>query len=185
MVDRRVGREIGMDAGNVRYKEGSRNLVHVSFKYGKGVTIGNFCIIEEDVVIGDDVHIGDYVKIPVGSHIGNGCVIGSYVRLGRDCRIGEKVMIKCHAVVSPEVSIGDNSFIGPNAILLHATPDGEHKPSKIGSNCFIGTGVYVNPGVTVGNDIIVGSAAVVTKPIYVRGTYVGVPARLNRTKIRA
>jgi acetyltransferase-like isoleucine patch superfamily enzyme len=76
--------------------------------------------------------------------------------------------------------VGENSFIGPNAILLHMTPQGEHLPTSVGKNCFIGTGVYVNPGASVGDGIVVGTSGVVTKPIEVPGVYVGVPARLIR-----
>ena len=161
------------------YLQGKYNVVDDSFQYGVNFNIGSFCVVEEDVVVGNNVKISDYVKIPKGSRIGDNTTIGSYVRLGKRCKIGNAVVIKCHAVVSPEVVVEDYAFIGPNAILLHATPDGKHRPCKICA-AFIGTGVYVNPGVVVHDKIVVGSGSVVTKTLKVPGVYIGSPARLTR-----
>ena len=169
-----------MANGIPSYLQGKHNIVDDSFSYGTGLNIGNFCIIEEDVVVGSNVKISDYVKIPKGSRIGDNCTIGSYVRLGKRCRLGNAVVVKCHAVVSPDVVVEDYAFIGPNAILLHQTPDGKHRPCRIGKEVFIGTGVYVNPGVVIEEGIVIGSGSVVSKTLKVKGVYLGSPARLTK-----
>lgn len=162
------------------YLKGSGCIIDSSISFGTGLTIGNFCIIEKNVELGNNVKISDYVKIPEGSKIGNDVVIGSYVRLGKRCEIQDRVTIKCHAVISPDVVVCEGAFIGPNVILLHQTPDGKHKPCKVGQDAFIGTGVYVNPGVEVFPEIVIGAGSVVTKTLKEKGVYLGSPARLTR-----
>jgi acetyltransferase-like isoleucine patch superfamily enzyme len=162
---------------------GIHSLVHGSVNHGGSCKIGCFCIIEEDVILGNDVSISDYVKIPKGAVIGDGSVIGSYVRLGKNCYLGNRVQVKCHAVISPDTLLEDGVFIGPNAIVLHATPSGEHKPCLIKREVFVGTGVYINPGVTIHEGIVIGSGAVVTKTLTKPGVYLGNPAKLTRIPV--
>ena len=52
---------------------------------------------------------------------------------------------------------------------------------KIGNNVFIGMNAVVLPGVTIGNNVIVGAGAVVTKDIPDNSVAVGVPARVIGT----
>ena len=164
-------------------KVGIHSIIHGSIIHGSSCKIGCFCIIEEDVVLGNRVKVSDYVKIPKGAVLGNDVVIGSYVRLGKKCRIGNRVQIKCHAVISPDTVVARDSFIGPNAIVLHATPSGEHKPCLIGEEVFVGTGVYINPGIVIHSGIIIGSGAVVTKTLKKPGVYLGNPAKLTRIPV--
>ena len=169
-----------MADGIPSYLKGSGCIIDSSIEYGIGLNIGHFCIIEKNVKIGSNVKISDFVKIPEGSRIGDEVVIGSYVRLGKRCEIQDRVTIKCHAVISPDVIVCEGSFIGPNAILLHQTPDGKHRPCMIGKGVFIGTGVYVNPGVEIYPEIVVGAGSVVTKSLKEKGVYIGSPAKLTR-----
>ena len=44
---------------------------------GKNVHIGNFCTIDDDVIIGDNTWIGNNVSILNGARIGDNCQIHS------------------------------------------------------------------------------------------------------------
>lgn len=55
---------------------------------------------------------------------------------------------------------------------------GECSPTKIGDNCFIGMNAIIMPGVTLGNNVIVGSGSVVTKSFPDDVVVAGNPAKI-------
>lgn len=52
------------------------------------------------------------------------------------------------------------------------------KPVTIGDNCWIGGNAIINPGVTLGNNVVVASGAVVTKSFGDNVVIGGNPARI-------
>ena len=66
------------------YHLANTNIIHDSFKFGKNLKIGAFCIIEEDVIVGDDVEIQNYVLLRKGTRIGSSCCIHSYFDSSKD-----------------------------------------------------------------------------------------------------
>jgi UDP-2-acetamido-3-amino-2,3-dideoxy-glucuronate N-acetyltransferase len=152
-----------------------------SLVHGTGLVIGNFVTIEADVEIGDNVTIKEYAHIMRGTRIGNDCVIGEYVRTGEDCFIGNNVTVKCRATISPETKIFDDVFIGPHAMILHALPDGSHKPSEVHTGAYIGACALVGPNVIIGEKVVLGAMAYAHTDCKGEGTlWVGVPARRRR-----
>jgi maltose O-acetyltransferase len=83
--------------------------------------------------------------------------------------VGKNVMVRppfyCE---SGEVSIGDDTFVNVDAVMLDVAP------------ITIGRGVIVCPGVSIGQDTVVGAGAVVTKDLPAGVVAVGVPARILR-----
>ena len=71
---------------------------------GNGVTIGPFCVIGEQVQIGDRSVLDANVVIEANINIGTDCVIKSQVVIGHDCVLGNHVRL--HA----GVSIGAEGF---------------------------------------------------------------------------
>ena len=59
------------------------NEIDPSFKHGENLKIGKYCVIEEDVIVGDDVEIGYFVLLKKGTRIGNNTYVDSYVRVFR------------------------------------------------------------------------------------------------------
>ena len=49
--------------------------------------------------------------------------------------------------------------------------------AKIGENCFIGTNAVLQHGITVGNNVIIGALSFVHKDCEAESTYVGIPAK--------
>lgn len=53
-----------------------------------------------------------------------------------------------------------------------------HLPIQVGNNVFIGANAIIMPGVTIGNDVVVGAGAVVTRDVPDGSVVGGCPARL-------
>lgn len=153
------------------------SIVHKTFKHGKNLKMGRFCIIEPSVVVGNDVVVRDYVKIVEGTVINDNTYIGSYVRTGKNCSIGTNVVLKPQAIISGDVIVEDNVTVGPGAVLLHETTGRRHLPTRALKGSYIGAGAMIGPGCVVGKDVIIGGQAYVTKDCMEKGVYVGVPAK--------
>ena len=117
-----------------------RAFIHPKAKIGADVAVGHFAVIEEDVVLGDGVHIHS------GTHIAAGCVIGEHttifpnVVLYRGTVVGSRCIIHSGAVIgafgfgydssqgfhklSPQIGnvvIGNDVEIGANCTIDRAT----------------------------------------------------------------
>ena len=169
-------------------------------KYGKNFKIGKYCIIKDDVVIGDNVTIGDYVKIMPGTRIGNGTLIMDYVKLmantiiGNDCKlddyvntsgyvnIGNNVRIKRCSMIGQAVEIEDGAWIG-SGVTTTRLKDPLDKNCKeewvyIKKGAMVGSKALLLAGVTIGEGALVAAGAVVAKDCVPNGLYIGFPAKL-------
>lgn len=122
----------------------------------KGAIIGDNCnicaqcLIEGDVVIGDNVTVKSGVQVWDGTRIGNNAFIGPNVTFTNDPFPRSKEY--------PEkftgITVCDFASIGANATVL--------------------------PGVTIGASAMVGAGAVVTKDVPPKAVVVGNPAKIIR-----
>lgn len=115
--------------------------------------------------------------------LGPGYAVEEYVVLRPRVKVGEGTTIKCAAILGTGVKIGKNCFIGPQAMLLHKTPDGRSEPAEIEDNVFIGAGSIIMPGVKICSGTIIGAGSLVNKSITNPGTYVGRPCRRISSKV--
>ena len=148
-------------------------------KFGKNV------LIEPYVVIGEDVKIGNNVKILSFSYIektkiGNNVTIGPFARLRPDTilednsRIGNFVEIKKSKIgknskVSHLSYIGD-SILGKNvnvgAGTITCNYDGKNKyKTKILDNAFIGSNTSLVAPVKIGKNTVIGAGSTITKNV--------------------
>lgn len=116
-------------------------------------------LIHPAAVVASDVEIGIGTVIMAGAvinpctKIGQGCIINTCSSVDHDCRIGDYVHVSVGAHTSGTVTIGDSTWIGAGATVSNNI--------EITSGCVIGAG------------------AVVINDLLEKGTYVGVPARLQ------
>ena len=152
--------------------------IHPSFKCGVNFKIGEFCIIEEGVIVGDNVTIENYVLLKTGTIVGNNVFIDSYVRSSGNCRIGDDVTLRYGVTVAKAVTIDNGAFISPNVMTIYSTHKKENKPGTyIGKNAHIGTAAVLGPNVKIADNVVVGALAFVSKNCLEEGIYVGVPAK--------
>lgn len=107
---------------------------------GAGCTIGPFARLRPGTVLGDGVHVGNFVEVK-NSELGAGTKAGHLSYLG-DARIGAGVnigagTITCNydGVNKHATEIGDHAFIGSNSALV--------APVAIGADAVIGAGSVI------------------------------------------
>ncbi len=82
------------------------------------------------------------------------------------------------------IYIGKKSVITTGVVILthnYVMGDGTFVDTKIGDNVFIGANAIILPGVTIGNNCIIGAGSVVTKNVDSFSIVAGNPAKLIRT----
>lgn len=101
--------------GNIRVG----NNVHM----GNNVTIARGAlgdtIIEDNVMMDTNVFIGNEAHIGYGSVLCVGVIVGGGARIGRDCFIG------LGAIINPHIKIGNNSIVGSGSVVINNIEDKE------------------------------------------------------------
>ena len=113
-------------------------------KIGKNVTVGPFAHLRNNVVIDDDIRIGNYVEIK-NSKIKNNTKVSHLSYVG-DAEIGENVNVGAGVITANydgknknKTIIKDNSFIGSNSTLI--------APITINENSLVAAGSTLNKDV--------------------------------------
>lgn len=106
-----------------------------------------------------------------------GMDIGDHTRISRGVRLDR---------TNPKgLKIGKYTAIGRGAsILTHDFVLREWRPVTIGDNCFIGFNAIVLAGVTIGDSVIVAGNALVVKDVPSNCVVMGNPARVVEQNIR-
>ena len=163
------------------YIELGTNVIHSSFKCGGGCKIGDYCVIEEDCEIGDNVDIQNFVLLKKGTKIGNNCYVDSYFRSSGDNEIGNNITLRFGSTIARKVFVRDNVFISPNVMTVYSLPDGTKSAATvIGEGVFVGTAVVLAPNITIKAGSVIGANSFVNKPILEKAIYAGNPAKKIR-----
>jgi len=108
-------------------------------------------IFSKDVEIGEGSFIGAYSILTTNIKIGKHAILNRGNQIGHDTTIGNYFSAMPGAIVSGNVSIGDNVYLGTNSTVIEKRQ--------------------------ISNNITIGANGVVVKDIIHPGTYVGVPAK--------
>lgn len=134
------------------------------------------------VFAGSNLIIGPGGRIwaPKQLIIGNNVSLGSYVRIECDGYIGDEVLIannvgiigkNDHAINEVGVSVRYSSWVGNLPEELSLT-------TSIGSDTWIGYGVTILSGVEIGDSCVIGAGSLVTHDIPSNSIAVGAPAKV-------
>lgn len=130
------------------------------FRLGDHSVVESFCCINNAV---GDVVIGAHTRIGIHNTIIGPVTIGSHVNLAQ----GITVTALNHNFEDPGQRI-DQQGVSTKAVV-------------IGDDCWIGANAVVLPGVNIGKHCVVAAGAVVTKDVPAHSLVAGVPAKVIKT----
>ncbi|MDH6061703.1 mannose-1-phosphate guanyltransferase [Chrysosporum bergii ANA360D] len=113
---------------------------------------------------------------PLYGYIDQGywCDVGhldAYRQAQYDALHGRVVLEFPYPEVSPNLWVGQNTFISPTATI--------QTPAMIGDNCRIGARVHIEAGTIIGDNVTVGADANLKRPILWNGSIIGDEAHLS------
>lgn len=170
-----------MKKGDYYFDKDTQSFMSIFVReIGIDFRMGRFCIIEKDCQVGENVEIGDYVKLMPGTVIGNNCKLDDYVNTSGYCEIGNNVRIKRCTMIGQATRIEDNV-----RVMSHITTTRVRKLNvdnleewiTIKEGAIIGSHSCLLAGITIGEKAIIGMGAVVVKDCEPGGVYIGNPAR--------
>lgn len=153
-----------------------------------------FACIADDVQLGNDVKIGEFVNL-YGCAIGDNTKIGPFVEIQKNARVGRNCKIQSHTFICEGVTIEDDVFVGHNVTFindryprsttgegkLQTEQDWECTPTLIKKGSSVGSSVTLLCGITVGENSIVGAGSVVTRDVPANVIIAGNPAKVIKT----
>jgi bifunctional UDP-N-acetylglucosamine pyrophosphorylase/glucosamine-1-phosphate N-acetyltransferase len=133
-----------------------RESVVIDAAIGDGTIVGPYAHVRGESILGDDVHVGNFVEIKKSE-------LASGVKAGHLTYLGDAV-------------VGSNTNVGAGTITCNY--DGEQKnPTVIGSNAFIGSNSSLIAPVSIGDGALTGAGSVVTHDVPPGERVAGNPAR--------
>ena len=139
-------------------------IVSAKAQLGVNVEVGPFCVIGDEVKIGEGTILKSHVVIEGDTQIGKNNLIFPFASIGlepQDLKFkGEK----------SKVIIGDNNKIREHVTIHLGTQDGA-MVTKIGSNCLLMVGVHIAHDCLVGDHVILANNATLAGHVQV-GDYV-------------
>jgi acetyltransferase-like isoleucine patch superfamily enzyme len=156
-----------------------------------------FCAIADDVVLGRDVQIYNFVNL-YGCEIGDETRIGTFVEIQKGARVGARCKISSHTFICEGIHVEDEVFVGhgvqfindryPRATRADGTPQTEAdwtlERTVVRRGASIGTGAVILGGIEIGARAIIGAGAVVTRDVPPGAIVAGNPARILRNDER-
>lgn len=119
-------------------------------------------LIHPSATIDRDAKIGD------GAIIYPGCVVDT------GAKIGANTLLNIGCIVAHDTSVGDSCFIAPGVNIAGFV--------SIGRSVQLGIGTVVIDNVLIAPGVTTGAGAVVTRDLNEAGVYIGIPARMHRTR---
>ena len=119
--------------------------------------------------------------------MGENCRVHSHVWIGENVKMGNNVKIQAFAFIPDGVTIEDDVFVGPHSVFTNDKfpPSGRENwlKTKVKKGARIGAGATIICGVVINEKALIGAGSVVTKDVPVGATFVGIPARdINEKK---
>lgn len=121
-----MGRSQLLIGRGVQLADGARLFLHdgeISIGERTFVGYGTIIAAQENITIGNDVLIAEYVTIRDQDHaFGGAAVTAQNGFTTAPVFIGENVWIGAKATITKGVKIGNNSVVGANSVVTHDVP---------------------------------------------------------------
>lgn len=156
-----------MDWDAYEYHAPSGSWIAKDFVHGAGFEHGLQCIIEPDVVVGDDVRLGHRVHLASGTRFGSDIEFADDCVTTGICILGDHVRVRTASCISKSVIVEDWAFVAAGTMSSHTKNIDHARPrapkrqliTRYGYGCVIGSRTNTSAGVTVAPGAIVGYGA--------------------------
>lgn len=142
--------------------------------------------IDEPVHIGKGTKIWHFSHVLAGATIGENCILGQNVNVSGKAVIGNHVKIQNNVSIYDDVVIEDKVFCGPSCVFTNVINPrafierkNEYKRTLLKEGCSIGANATIVCGVTIGKYALIGAGSVVTKDIPDYALAYGNPAQIH------
>jgi acetyltransferase-like isoleucine patch superfamily enzyme len=146
---------------------GKHSVIHSSVRMDtppyRKFSLGDYSVIESFACINNavgDVIIGNYTRIGLHNTIIGPVTIGHHVNLAQ----GITVTALNHKFKNPDIRIDEQGV--------------STKPVVIGNDIWVGANAVILPGVTIGDHSVIAAGAIVTKDAPPHSLVAGVPAKI-------
>ena len=140
--------------------------------------------VDAGAAIGRGSRIWHYCHVFAGATLGEDCILGQNVMVSAGVRIGRGCKIQNNVSVYTGVTLEDEVFCGPSCVFTNVmTPrafverKNEYLPTLVRRGATIGANATVVCGVEIGAYALIGAGSVVTRNVPAYALMVGVPAR--------
>ncbi|MGI9461838.1 MAG: acyl-ACP--UDP-N-acetylglucosamine O-acyltransferase [Alphaproteobacteria bacterium] len=123
------------------------SIVETGAKLGKNVSIGPFCIIGKDVVLGDNTHLHSHIVINGKTTLGTNNEVFPFAILG------SKPLDKKYNKEPSQLIIGNNNQIREHVSITLGTKGGG-MITRIGNDGLLMNGVHISHDTQVGDGVI-------------------------------
>ena len=143
-------------------------VLYAGSTFGRRFTTGHNVVVREDVTIGDDVSVWSNTVIDYS------------------CTIGDRVKIHCNCYVAQFTHIEDDVFLAPGVTIANDLFPWSEVSGKamcgpwIGAGAQIGANVTLLPFVRIGKGAVIGAGSVVTRDVPAGLVAYGNPAVVGR-----
>ncbi len=141
--------------------------------------------VDDGVEIGAGTKIWFFCHVQARTTIGERCILGQNVNVDWDVTIGDGVKVQNNVSIYKGVTIEDDVFLGPSCVFTnvlnpraHVERKDEFRPTRVGRGATVGANSTVVCGNDLGRFCMVGAGAVVTHDVPDYALVVGVPARV-------
>jgi acetyltransferase-like isoleucine patch superfamily enzyme len=116
--------------------------------------------------------------------IGDNCNICDFVFIESGVTLGNNVTVKSGVYLWSGIVVEDNVFLGPNATFTNdkypksGNRNFQLERTYLRQGCVVGANATILPGIEIGENAIVGAGSVVTSSVGAGEVVVGNPARI-------
>ena len=146
---------------------GKHSVIHSSVRMDtppyRKFSLGDYSVIESFACINNavgDIIIGNYTRIGLHNTIIGPVTIGHHVNLAQ----GITVTALNHKFENPDIRIDEQGV--------------STKPVVIGNDIWVGANAVILPGITIGDHSVIAAGAIVTKDVPPHSLVAGVPAKV-------
>ena len=140
--------------------------------------------VDEGACVGNNTKIWHFSHIMKGASIGEECIIGQNVNVDGGTHIGNNVKIQNNVSIFTGMTIEDDVFLGPSCVFTNVknprsqvSRRGLYTPTLLKKGSTIGANATIVCGVTIGRYAFISAGAVVTKDVPDYALMTGVPAK--------